>query len=103
MEFADERAEDVARESQRVRVQSLDVEELVQLAADRTGNTVLEVANLATSLDGSAAPQVEQAVLEAEAIVADLKQRSFEPLLQRAEKELASVSCLLSLSWSVST
>lgn len=90
-EFAKDRGNKSAVESEKVRVQALDVEELIRQAADESGNSVLEVANLANSLDRGSGPHLESAVSEAIELLKNIQERTLDPFIEKAEYEFGNV------------
>lgn len=90
-EFAKDRGEKAAMDGEKVRVQTLDVEDLIREATDESGNAVLEVANLANSLDKGHGPHLESAVSESISHLKDIQNRILDPFIEKAEYEFGNV------------
>lgn len=87
-----ERGEKSAIDGDRVRGQSLEIEDLIQEASQQSANAVYEVGNLARSLNRGAGPQIDSAVAEAQRILKDIQQRSLAPYIEKAQYEEGNVS-----------
>ncbi|KAK6627792.1 hypothetical protein RUM44_010271 [Polyplax serrata] len=91
-EFAKDRGEKAAMDGEKVRVQTLDVEDLIREATDESGNAVLEVANLANSLDKGHGPHLESAVSESISHLKDIQNRILDPFIEKAEYEFGNAT-----------
>ncbi|KAL0280200.1 UNVERIFIED_CONTAM: hypothetical protein PYX00_001570 [Menopon gallinae] len=91
-EFFRERGEASAKDGERVRVEAVDLEELVREAADKTGNAVLEIVNLAASLDSGSTQQIDSPIERGKDILTKIQSIALEPYLEKAEQELSNAT-----------
>lgn len=90
-EFAKERGEKTAVDGESVRIKALDAEEAIHRAGDESGNAVLEIVNLANSLDKGRGPQLEFAVSASIALLKNIQDRNLNPYIEKAGDELGNV------------
>lgn len=67
---------------------------MVREAADKTGNAVLEIVNLAASLGSRSSPQVDSPMEIGKDILMKIQNLTLEPYLEKADQELSNVSTI---------
>ena len=93
--YVAEESTDKARESNRIRTESAEVEKLIQEAVQNSRSIIGEVAVLAESLEGGAGPQIDKALGEAQVILQEIRSRNFNQRQSGAEQELQEAINLL--------